>query len=165
MLPTGRAGGNLTRVDSREFRRLRAGLVSNLPPASGDLLESAASELRRRLTSSAMFAAVSVETTEDPDRLIAARLRYQPGTSVAQVSSYLEAVWVAELRLDGLDAFHFVTGEGNVELESVTGDAASGYFITLHLTADEGTVHDFESRPTQTTADEDAPTKRRWFRR
>lgn len=110
-----------------------------------------------------MFAEVSVETTEDADRLVVASLRYQPGTPVKQVSSYLEAVWVAELRLDGLDAFHFATAEGHVELESVTGDAASGYFITLHLTADEGSAEDFVERP---PAAEDAPAaKRRWFRR
>ncbi|QWZ06701.1 response regulator [Nocardioides panacis] len=103
-LPIQRRSERLTTVDHREFRRLKDGLFINLPPASSAELSVAASKLRSRLASSAMFGAVEVETTEDPDQLLVAMVRYRPGTPVAQVSSYLEAVWVSELRLPGLDA-------------------------------------------------------------
>ena len=142
----------------------------NLPPAGGAVIDSAASRLRHRLMTSAMFTEVEVETTEDADRLLVASVRYRPGTLVSQVSSYLEAVWVSELRLSGLDAFHFTVKDSHIELESVTGDQASGYFLSLRLIADMGSAEDFETR---LPADETRPplqtdvrtTRRRWLRR
>jgi hypothetical protein len=159
-------------MDYREFRRLREGCISNLPPASDAIAEAAADKLRQRLQSSARFAEVTVERTDDPERLLVASVRYRPGTPVAQVSSYLEAVWVAELRLPGLDAFNFHTSEGHVELESFTGDKSSGYFLTLHLLAEEGSAQDFEALPPaggdsgdRTRSADAGRTKRRWLRR
>ncbi|NYG06280.1 hypothetical protein BJ986_000767 [Phycicoccus badiiscoriae] len=157
-------------MDRKEFVRLRAGLTTNLPPASGALVDAAAARLRRRLESSVMFARVEVEVTDDPNRLIVALVRYRPGTRERQVASFLEAVWISELRLPGLDVFNFLAEDGHVELESVTGDQASGYFLSLNLIAIEGTAEDFEGKPedfeTQTPAETDAPpTKRRWLRR
>ena len=83
-----------------------------------------------------MFAHVEVEITEDPERLLIAMVRYRPGTPERQVSSFLEAVWISELRLSGLDVFNFLAEDGHVEFESVTGDQVSGYFLSLHLIAD-----------------------------
>src|SRR4051794_19877369 len=65
-LPTRLSSGSLTTVDRVEFLRLRTALTTNLPPASGALLDAAASRLRRRLVSSVMFGQVEVEITEDP---------------------------------------------------------------------------------------------------
>ncbi|TPG15895.1 hypothetical protein EAH86_11605 [Pedococcus bigeumensis] len=150
--------------------RLRAGLTTNLPPASGALIDAAASRLRQRLVSSVMFAQVEVEVTEDPERLLIALVRYRPGTPERQVSSFLEAVWISELRLPGLDVFNFLAEDGHVELESVTGDQSSGYFISLHLVATEGSAEDFENSaadyetPPPVTTDA-PPTKKRWLRR
>ena len=135
--------GTLSRVDYREFRRLREGCISNLPPATEAMVDSAATKLQRRLTSSAMFAGVAVETSSDAERLLVAVVHYRPGTPPAQVCSHLEAVWVTELRLPGLDAFNFHRKDGHVELEAVTGDQASGYFLTLHLLAEEGSADEF----------------------
>jgi hypothetical protein len=113
-----------------------------------------------------MFAEVTVETTEDAERLLVAEVRYRPGTSVAKVSSYLEAIWVSELRLPGLDAFNFLTKDGHVELESFTGDRASGYFLTLHLLAEEGHDQDFRDPDlAELSLTEDQTVKKRWFRR
>ena len=116
-----------------------------------------------------MFAQVEVEVTKDPERLLVALVRYRPGTPERQVCSFLEAVWISELRLPGLDAFHFLAEKGHVELESVTGDQDSGYFLSLHLIALEGSAEDFEGSaaaetapPTQ--AEAAPPTKKRWFR-
>lgn len=140
--------------------------MSNLPPAGQGTLDAAAARLRHRLTASARFANVAVETSEDPERLVVAAVDYRPGTPVAQVSSYLEAVWVSELRLPGLDAFNFHTEAGHVELESFTGDKASGYFLTLHLLAREGTAEDFAARPAgEQETTEPRATRRRWLRR
>jgi hypothetical protein len=169
-LPFGGTIGTLVTVDYREFRRLREGCISNLPPATDATVDSAANRLRNRLMSSARFAGVTVEKTTDPERLLVAAVRYRPGTPVAQVSSYLEAAWVAELRLPGLDAFNFHTSEGHVELESFTGDKASGYFLTLHLLAEEGSAEDFENLPPATADSDsgsgDAPkARRRWLRK
>lgn len=130
-------------MDFREFRRLRAGLIINLPPARGEILESAVTRLLNRLRASAMFAQIEVEATEDEDQLLVGMLKYRPGTPARQVASYLEAIWVTTLRLPGLDAFTFLVEDGHVELESVTGDRAAHYFITLHLIAQEGTEEDF----------------------
>jgi hypothetical protein len=150
-------------VDYREFRRLREGCISNVPPAADTLLDSAASRLHRRLSASAMFAEVTVEKTQDLERLLVAGVHYRPGASVAKVSSYLEAIWVSELRLPGLDAFNFLTEDGHVELESFTGDVDSGYFLTLHLLAEEGQEHEFK---TPDPADQEVrASKKRWFRR
>ncbi|MFZ5847768.1 MAG: hypothetical protein ACOYX5_10340 [Actinomycetota bacterium] len=135
-------------MDFREFRRLRAGLIINLPAARGEILESAATRLRNRLQASAMFADVEVEATEDEDQLLISMLKYRPGTPARQVTSFLEAIWVTTLRLPGLDAFSFLVEDGHVELESVTGDREARYFITLHLIAQEGTEEDFARRPT-----------------
>jgi hypothetical protein len=104
-----------------------------------------------------------VETTEDPHRLLIAMVRYRPGTPEPQVSSFLEAVWVSELRLPGLDVFHFLAEDGHVQLESVTGDEASGYFLSLQLIAEEGSAEDFQNHLPVTT-DVPAP-KKRWFGR
>jgi hypothetical protein len=145
-----------------EFVRLRTGLTANLPPATGPLIEAAASRLRRRLVSSVMFAQVEVEITEDPERLLVALVRYRPGTPKRQVSSFLEAVWISELRLPGLDMFHFIVEDGHIELESATGDQESGYYLSLQLIALEGSAEDFESRPE--VQPEAPPTKKRWFR-
>jgi hypothetical protein len=145
-----------------EFVRLRAGLTANLPPATGPLIDAAASRLRRRLVSSVMFAQVEVEITEDPERLLVALVRYRPGTPKRQVSSFLEAVWISELRLPGLDMFHFIVEDGHIELESATGDQESGYYLSLQLIALEGSAEDFESRPE--LQPEAPPTKKRWFR-
>ena len=142
--------------------RLRAALTTNLPPASGALIDAAASRLRQRLVSSVMFTQVEVEVTEDPKRLLVAMVHYKPGMPERQVSSFLEAVWISELRLPGLDIFHFLAEDGHVELESVTGDQESGYFLSLHLIAVEGSAEDFENRPPVET--NDPPTKKRWFR-
>jgi len=156
-------------VDRQEFVRLRAGMTANLPPASDALKDAAAARLRRRLVSSVMFAQVEVEVTEDPDRLVVAMVHYRPGTRERQVASFLEAVWISELRLPGLDMFNFRVEGGQVELESVTGDQESGYFLSLNLIAVEGTDKDFENQPAveaQTPLESDAPpTKKRWLRR
>ena len=110
-----------------------------------------------------MFARVEVEVTEDPDRLLVAMVRYRPGTPERQVSSFLEAVWMSELRLPGLDVYNFLAEDGHVELESVTGDQAAGYFLSLNLIAVEGTAEDFAGTP---DVEADAPpTKKRWLRR
>jgi hypothetical protein len=143
-LPFGLSCGSLTRVDRTEFTQLREALTTNLPQASGALIDDAASRLRQRLVSSVMFARVEVEVTEDPERLLVALVRFRPGTPARQVSSFLEAVWITELRLSGLDAFHFLVEDGHVELEAVTGDRDSGYFLSLQLVAIEGDAHDFE---------------------
>jgi hypothetical protein len=151
-------------VDYREFRRLREGGISNLPPAPRAVLDSAASRLHQRLSSSPRFAQVTVETTDDAERLVVAGVRYRPGTPGAKVSSYLEAIWVSELRLPGLDAFNFLTKDGHVELEAFTGDKSSGYFLTLHLLAEEGQAEDFEA-PRAADTEPAEGTKKCWFRR
>lgn len=124
--------------------QLREAVTNNLPPASGAPLHDAAARLRRRLVSSVMFAQVEVEVTDDPERLLVALVRYRPGTRPRQVSSFLEAVWITELRLSALDAFNFLVDEGQVELEAVTGDQGAGYFVSLLLVALEGEPQDFE---------------------
>ena len=129
--------------------QLRDALTANLPPASGALLDAAASRLRRRLVSSVMFAQVEVEVTEDPERLLVALVRFRPGTPGRQVSSFLEAVWITELRLSGLDVFNFLVEEGHVELEAATGDHDAGYFLSLQLIALEGEAADFEADSAQ----------------
>jgi hypothetical protein len=143
-------------------------MTSNVPPASGALIDAAVSRLRQRLVASVMFAQVEVEATDDPERLMVAMVRYRPGTPVRQVCSFLEAVWISELRLPGLDAFHFLAEEGHVELESVTGDQDSGYFLTLHLVALEGSAEDFDRsadvEPLSTARADAQPAKKRWFR-
>ena len=118
-----------------------------------------------------MFAQVEVEVTDDPERLLVALVRYRPGTSEQQVSSFLEAVWITELRLPGLDAFHFLAEPGHVELESATGDQDSGYFLSLQLIALEGSAEDFEGADVGESPDLEMPaaaaevptTKKRWF--
>ena len=116
-----------------------------------------------------MFAHVEVEVTEDPEQLLIAMMRYRPGTPERQVSSFLEAVWISELRLPGLDVFNFLAEDGHVELESVTGDQSSGYFLSLHLIATEGTAEDFENKADPETPPHDTteavPSKKRWLRR
>ena len=94
-----------------------------------------------------MFAQVEVELTEDPERLLVALVRFRPGTPERQVASFLEAVWITELRLSGLDVFHSLTDPGHVEFEAVTGDQDSGYVLSLQLVALEGDAQDFEGRP------------------
>ena len=166
-MPIGYSSGSLARVDRLEFVQLRHALTANLPPAQDALINAAASKLHRRLMSSVMFAQVEVEITQDPERLLVAMVRYRPGTRTRQVASYLEAVWITELRLPGLDLFHFLIDDGHVELESVTGDQASGYFLSLHLIAIEGSDEDFDgsSEPKfQPSPKSDAPrTKKRFW--
>ena len=115
-----------------------------------------------------MFTQVEVEVTEDPARLLVAMARYRPGTPKRQVSSFLEAVWISELRLPGLDVFNFLVEDGHVELESATGDKESGYFLSLQLIALEGSAEDFEnlpvSKPEAENTTEARPAKKRWFR-
>ena len=164
----GLSSGSLTCVDRVEFLRLRTALTANLPPASGALVDAAATRLRRRLVSSVMFAQVEVEITDDPERLLVALVRYRPGTPKRQVSSFLEAVWISELRLPGLDMFHFLVEDGHIELESATGDQDSGYYLSLQLIALEGSAEDFEGHGDVEIApevtSEAPPTKKRWFR-
>lgn len=143
-LPFPPKSGTLARVDRAEFMQLREAVTNNLPPASGTPLDDAAARLRDRLVSSVMFARVEVEVTEDPERLLVALVRFRPGTRPRQVSSFLEAVWITELRLSALDAFNFLVADGQVELEAVTGDQGAGYFISLLLVALEGEAQDFE---------------------
>jgi hypothetical protein len=161
----GRASGSLARVDRVEFLQLRAALTDNLPPARGALIDRAAARLHRRLSSSAMFAQAEVEVTEDPERLLVAMVHYRPGTPERQVASFLEAVWITELHLPGLDVFTFLVEDGHVELESVTGDQESGYFLSLHLIALEGSADDFDAKAsgTQPPATADAPRTRKRF--
>jgi hypothetical protein len=116
-----------------------------------------------------MFARVEVEVTDDPERLLVALVHYRPGTAERQVASFLEAVWITELRLPGLDAFHFLVEPGHVELESTTGDQDNGYFVSLQLIALEGSPEDFEGRapvepPPPVTTEAPPATKKRWFR-
>lgn len=138
-------------MDREEFLPLRDALINNLPPASGALIDGAASRLRQRLSSSVMFAQAEVEVTEDRDRLLVAMVHFRPGTPERQVASFLEAVWITELRLSGLDVFHFFIEDGHVELEAVTGDQESGYFLSLQLVAVEGDAEDFERSADSTT--------------
>ena len=149
--------GTLARVDRAEFVQLREAVTNNLPPASGAPLDDAAARLRRRLVSSVMFAQVEVEVTDDPERLLVALVRFRPGTRLRQVSSFLEAVWITELRLSALDAFNFLLDDGQVELEAVTGDQGAGYFISLLLVALEGEAQDFEGER-QPVHDDDPAT-------
>ena len=156
------------RVDRVEFVRLRQGLVDNLPPASGAVIDDAASRLRRRLASSVMFAQVEVEVTDDPERLLVALVRFRPGTPERQVASFLEAVWITELRLSGLDVFHSLIEDGHVEFEAVTGDQESGYVVSLQLVALEGEAQDFEGRDFAKEPTEDADssrTRKRFWRK
>ena len=121
-----------------------------------------------------MFAGVSVERTSDPERLLVGSAYFRPAEPVAKVRSYLEAIWVSELRLPGLDAFSLHINEGHVEFESFTGDKSSGYYLTLHLLVEEGRVGDFEDRRRAEAAagqrkhgdrESAQDTKKRWFRR
>lgn len=137
-------------MDSKEFRGLRAGLTSNLPAARGVVLEAAAAKLRTRLENSEMFAEVEVETTDQETNLLVAMVRYRPGTSGRLVASFLEAVWVTELRVEGLDAFTALIESDHVEFQAVTGDNAADCFITLHLVAQAGTDATFEARDERT---------------
>jgi hypothetical protein len=156
-------------VDRVEFLRLRLALTNNLPPASGALIDDAASRLRQRLVSSVMFAQVEVDVTDDAERLLVAMVRFRPGTPERQVASFLEAVWITELRLSGLDVFHSLTEDGHVEFEAVTGDQDSGYFVSLQLIALEGDAQDFEGRPNTTTQPsvktDTSRTKKRFWRK
>jgi hypothetical protein len=151
-------------VDPNDFARLRGGLIINLPPASGPVLTSAELLLRDRLVSSAMFSKVEVDATDDPDHLLVAMVRYRPGTSERQVASYLEAIWVTELRLPGLDAFNFRVENRYVEMQAVTGNKEDRYFITLHLIAEEGAAGDFEARHGGVSEPEVKGRRKRWFR-
>ncbi|SDP30119.1 hypothetical protein SAMN04489867_2004 [Pedococcus dokdonensis] len=144
-------------MDRTEFKLLREGLTTNLPPASGALVDGAAARLRRRLESSVMFAQVELEVTEDPERLLIALVRYRPGTRERQVASFLEALWITELRLSGLDAFNFVIEPGYVELEAVTGDHDAGYFVSLQLVALEGDADLFARADAQPPTPPPAP--------
>ena len=143
-------------------------MTVNLPPATEAQTAQAAASLRRRLASSVMFAQVEVEVTDDPERLLVSMVRFRPGTPERQVASFLEAVWITELRLDGLDVFNFLIEKGHVELEAATGDQASGYFLTLQLIALQGDAQDFEGRPSSPVelpvADE-PPTKKRFWKK
>lgn len=152
-------------MDRVEFIQLRDALTANLPPASGALLDAAAARLRRRLVSSVMFAQVEVEVTEDPERLVVALVRFRPGTPGRQVSSFLEAVWITELRLSGLDVFNFLVEDGHVELEAVTGDRDAGYFLSLQLIAIEGDAEDFAADSAQPPVETDAPGKKRFWKK
>jgi hypothetical protein len=159
--------GSLTRVDRVEFVQLRAAMTLNLPPATAAQTAEAASSLRRRLVSSVMFAQVEVEVTEDPERLLVSMVRFRPGTPERQVASFLEAVWITELRLDGLDVFNFLVEKGHVEFEAATGDQDSGYFLTLQLIALEGEAQDFDGKAEATTPPEAeaAQAKKRFWRK
>jgi hypothetical protein len=140
-------------------------MTVNLPPATAAQTAEAAASLRRRLVSSVMFAQVEVEVTEDPERLLVSMVRFRPGTPERQVASFLEAVWITELRLDGLDVFNTLVEKGHVEFEAATGDQASGYFLSLQLIALEGAAEDFDgSAERQSQPDPEAPrtTKRFW---
>lgn len=168
-------------VEFDDFRRLRAGLIINLPAASGRVLKDAEAKLHARLDSSAMFAGVEVEATDDEDHLLVAMVRYRPGTSPRRVASYLEAIWVTEMKLPGLDAFHFLVEDGHVELQAVTGDREHHYFLTLHLIAQEGIDVDFDpslaarmaveereagvQAGVETGDEADGRPKKRWLRR
>lgn len=158
-------------MDRVEFVQLREAMTANLPPASGGLTADAATTLRRRLESSVMFAQVEVEVTEDPERLLIAMVRFRPGTPERQVASFLEAVWITELRLDGLDVFNFLVEDGHVEFEAATGDQQSGYFLSLQLIAVRGEPRDFEGRPDATaqppsdTEPDTSQTKKRFWQK
>ena len=155
-------------MDRVEFVQLREAMTVNLPPASGAQTADAAAKLRRRLVSSVMFAEVEVEVTEDPERLLIAMVRFRPGTPERQVASFLEAVWITELRLDGLDVFNLLVEDGHVEFEAATGDRDSGYFLSLQLIALEGEAADFEGRPSspaEIPVESDAPTKKRFWKK
>ena len=153
-------------MDRVEFVQLREAMTVNLPPASGAQTADAASKLRRRLVSSVMFAEVEVEATEDPERLLIAMVRFRPGTPERQVASFLEAVWITELRLDGLDVFNFLVEDGHVEFEAATGDQDSGYYLSLQLIAVEGAPQDFEGRsssPSEVPVETETPTTKKRF--
>jgi hypothetical protein len=152
-------------VDRVEFMQLRDALTANLPPAAGALLEDAASRLRRRLVSSVMFAQVEVEGTDDPERLLVALTRFRPGTPERQVASFLEAVWITELRLSGLDVFNFLIEDGHVELEAATGDRDSGYFLSLQLIALVGDARDFDGDSKPPPPETEAPSKKRFWKK
>jgi hypothetical protein len=167
-LPIRRRSGSLGRVDRIEFKLLREGLTTNLPPASGALIDDAAARLRRRLEASTMFAQVELEVTEDPERLIIALVHYRPGTRERQVASFLEALWITELRLSGLDAFNFLTDPGHVELEAVTGDQEAGYFISLQLIALLGTADEFaraDAEPPPAPEPDDGGRRKRFWKK
>lgn len=93
-----------------------------------------------------MFAEVEVGTTEQEANLLVALVRYRPGTPGRLVASYLEAIWVTELRVEGLDAFTTLIEDGHIEFQAVTGDHSADCFVTLHLVAQEGTAASFEER-------------------
>jgi hypothetical protein len=156
-------------MDRVEFVQLREAMTVNLPPASAAQIADATSKLRRRLVSSVMFAEVEVEATEDPERLLIGMVRFRPGTPERQVASFLEAVWITELRLDGLDVFNFLVEDGHVEFEAATGDQDSGYFLSLQLIAVEGEAQDFEGRPSapnEVPVETDTPpTKKRFWKK
>ncbi len=164
-MPIPLAWGSLTRVDRVEFMQLRDALTANLPPASGAPLDAAAARLRRRLGSSVMFAQVEVEVTEDPERLVVALVRFRPGTPGRQVASFLEAVWITELRLSGLDVFNFLVEPGHVELEAATGDHDAGYFLSLQLIALEGDVKDFTGDSVPPPTETEAPSRKRFWKK
>jgi hypothetical protein len=152
-------------VDRVEFVQLREAMTANLPPASGDLTAVAATTLRRRLVSSVMFAQVEVEVTEDPERLLIAMVRFRPGTPERQVASFLEAVWITELRLSGLDVFNFLVEPGHVELEAATGDHDAGYFLSLQLIALEGDAEDFTGDSAPPPTETEAPSRKRFWKK
>jgi hypothetical protein len=148
------------------FQKLRGGLTANISPATGAELEGAAARLRKLLKSSAMLAQVEVETTDDPDQLLIAMVRYLPGMSAPEVAGYLEKSWLSELRYLGWDAFSLLVEDGHVELEAATMDGDASHFVTVHLVASEGVPADFEAPAVVPSEWVSAPKPaRRWTHR
>ena len=123
-----------------EYRQLRTGVQRNARPGTESDLRFTATELRRQLLATGVFADVEVDQTDDVDHLVVAMCTFAPDLREEQVALRLEDVWNGRLRFDYWAAHSTLVTKGQVELQGATLSGLGGPYVTLHVLAQKAAV-------------------------
>lgn len=123
-----------------QFHSVRTALQGNAYPGRGRDLMTVESSLRELLLASGLFEDVEVERTDDPDQLVIALCRFDPGYSEVDVARHLERVWRDRLSYPFWEAHTVIVDRGLVELEAASRQSTSGHYVTVHLVAQKAKI-------------------------
>ena len=125
---------------SIEYSKLRSGVQLNARPGSAADVRAIATELRRGLLATGLFADVEVDATDDADHLVVAMCTFHPALTDQEAAMWLEDVWNSHLRYDYWAAHSTLVVKGQVELQGATLGNVGGPYVTLHVVAQRAPI-------------------------
>lgn len=127
-------------MDVMQFHRMRRAMQVSVSPGAHEELVSVEQSLRDLLMRSGVFEEVEVEHTDDPDQLVIALCKFDPGCTEAEVATRLTDIWSERVSSPFWEAHVLSVEREHVEFEAATRMSSRGGYVTVHLVAQKARI-------------------------